>query len=447
MPDSLTVAILKSMMKTMAEKEDKLQRSLGIFDATMMGLGSIIGTGVFVSIAIAAGYAGANVIFGVVLAALLALCNALSSAQLAAACPVSGGTYEYGYKYIHPYAGFIAGWLFLAAKSASAATAALGFAGYLCYSLGISDMLVIPIAVLACMTLTRLITRGIKRSSIANTIIVAVTLGSLLYFIFSGIGPAFNNGKSYLTFAFPQNFGAWHNFLNATALIFVAFTGYGRIATMGEEVHEPKLTIPLAILSALAISALIYIAVAVVAIGSTGSDALAGSVALTAAPLETAAVNFSRPAARYVIAIGAITAMLGVLLNLILGLSRVLLAMARRNDMPELLTEITPATGSPDKAVITIGFIITAIAAIGSIKLAWSFSAFTVLIYYAITNLAALRMPKAQRLYSPFFACTGLIGSLTLAFWIDPMIWFSGLILIALGLIWKTLINSNSAEK
>ena len=106
----------------------QLQRELGLAGATVTGLGSILGTGVFVSLAIAAGITGPSVILAIVLAAGLALCNALSSAQLAAAHPISGGTYEYGYKYLSPRLGFTAGWLFLCAKTASAATAALGFA-------------------------------------------------------------------------------------------------------------------------------------------------------------------------------------------------------------------------------------------------------------------------------------------------------------------------------
>ena len=108
---------------------NRLKRELGIGGATMMGLGSMVGTGVFVSIGIAAGVAGPAVILAIILAAGVATCNALSSAQLAASHAVSGGTYEYGYRYLNPALGFTAGWVFLYAKSASAATAALGFAG------------------------------------------------------------------------------------------------------------------------------------------------------------------------------------------------------------------------------------------------------------------------------------------------------------------------------
>ena len=111
-------------------RETGLARVVGTPGAILLGLGSIVGTGAFVSIGIAAGVAGPSVVVATALAALLAACNGLSSAQLAADHPVSGGSYEYGYKHVSPRVGFMAGWMFLSAKSASAATAALGLAGY-----------------------------------------------------------------------------------------------------------------------------------------------------------------------------------------------------------------------------------------------------------------------------------------------------------------------------
>ena len=424
-------------------KEVELGRVLGIFDAIMMGLGSIVGTGVFVSIAIAAGVAGSNVVFSIVIAALVAWCNAMSSAQLAAACPVSGGSYEYGYRFIHPNAGFLAGWMFLAAKCASAATAALGFAGYLCSIAGLSEKLIIPIAFAGAIVLTFLVKSGIKRSSIINIVIVSITFISLICFIVAGSEHAFSNGKKYLQFYWPENFGAMHHFLAATALMFVAFTGYGRIATMGEEVAEPRLTIPVAILSTLVISTVLYIGIALISIGAAGSDFLAESASGKIAPLAAVAGIFESKAVQITVSIGAITAMLGVLLNLILGLSRVMLAMARRSDMPVGLAEVNAETGSPEKAVWAVGIIVALIVLIGNVKTTWSFSAFTVLIYYSITNLAAIRMPKQRRIYPIQFAWAGLIGCLSLAFWIDSMIWFVGLLLIVFGFVWKLLMQAS----
>jgi APA family basic amino acid/polyamine antiporter len=179
----------------------------------------------------------------------------------------------------------------------------------------------------------------------------------------------------------------------------------------------------------------LYIAVGAVGIATIGPDALAEAARAEVAPLVVAALTFGIPGAALIVAIGAITAMLGVLLNLILGLSRVLLAMGRRGDMPGRLAELSQS-GSPVAAILAVGVAIAALALIGNVKITWSFSAFTVLIYYAITNLAALRLPRDKRLYSPLFAWGGLAACLLLAFFVEREIWLIGLGLIAAGLLW-----------
>jgi APA family basic amino acid/polyamine antiporter len=229
--------------------------------------------------------------------------------------------------------------------------------------------------------------------------------------------------------------------LEATALMFVAFTGYARIATLGEEMQDPARTIPRAIIATLVASAVVYIAVGAVGIATIGPDALAEAARAEVAPLVVAARTFGIPGASSIVAVGAMTAMLGVLLNLILGLSRVLLAMGRRGDMPGKLAEIGES-GSPIAAILAVGIAIAALALIGNVKVTWSFSAFTVLIYYAITNLAALRLPKDQRLYSSLFAWGGLAACLVLAFFVEREIWMAGLGLIAAGLLWHGIART-----
>jgi basic amino acid/polyamine antiporter, APA family len=418
----------------------------------MMGLGSIIGTGVFVSLGIAAGIAGPAVIIAVAIAAAVATCNALSSAQLAASHPVSGGTYEYGYRYLNPLAGFSAGWLFLCAKSASAATAALGFAGYLLSTLASAGLPVAPadrliltaIAVATIVALTVIILGGIRRTSGVNIAIVSVTLAALAIFVVAGIPRAISQGEANLTsFAGTDAAaGFWPAILHASALMFVAYTGYGRIATMGEEVAEPRRTIPRAIIITLVVSALLYIAASAIAIATMGAGPLGEVTRERAAPLEVAARGFGIPGIHHLIAIGAMTAMLGVLLNLILGLSRVLLAMGRRGDMPAATARIT-APGTPVVAIVVTGAVTTPLALTGSVRLTWSFSAFTVLLYYAITNLAALALPREQRLYPRWIALAGLIACLGLAFFVERQIWAAGLALVAAGLLWRALVRSS----
>ncbi|MGP1309924.1 MAG: APC family permease [Phycisphaerales bacterium] len=414
-----------------------LHRVVSLPGAVLLGLGSILGTGVFVSIGVAAGVAGNALLLAVVLAALVAACNALSSAQLAAAHPVSGGTYEYGRRWLSPSLGFAAGWMFLCAKSFSAATAALGFAGYALRAAHVdAQRWRVPLAIFATLVLTALVLTGVRRSSRVNAVIVSVTLLALGAFCVLGLRDA--AGRAEVLWK-PTFFGvegddrpAFVRLLEATALMFVAYTGYGRIATLGEEVREPRKTIPRAIIATLVVSAGIYFWVAFVALGTLGAEGLAEAARVSAAPLGAAANGFDGPWVAEVVAIGAVTAMLGVLLNLVLGLSRVALAMGRAGDVPRVFARVD-AHGSPGAAVVGVGCAIALLALLGDVRLTWSFSAFTVLVYYAITNLAATRLSREERLYPAWIAWVGLGACLSLAFFVEVRVWAIGLGLLALG--------------
>lgn len=409
-----------------------------------MGMGSILGTGVFVSLGIAAGIAGPSVTLAVAIAALVAICNGLSAAQLAASHPVSGGTYEYGYRYLTPTMGFTAGWLFLLAKTASAATAALGAASYGLSLFGLAGQgWDIPLALGIVLVLTGIVWHGIQRSHWANTVMVSVTLLALGVFVVAGWPQLMANGTRYLTPFFPpeQPIAA---LLQASALMFVAYTGYGRITTMGEEVHHPERTIPRAIITTLGLTLIIYLTVALVGVGAIGTAQL-GPGSSSAIPLVLAAQRLAWPGVSTLVAIGAVTAMLGVLLNLILGLSRVLLAMGRRGDMPHIVAQVNQQQTSPAIAVVVMGTAIALLVLIGNVKTTWSFSAFSVLVYYALTNLAALQLPPRDLRYPRWTTWAGLIACLTLAFWVDWQIWLTGIGLIALGLLGRQLRRSRKA--
>lgn len=430
----------------MQTSSPQLQQKLGVLGATMMGLGSILGTGVFVSIGIAVGIAGPAVILAVAIGGLVAICNGLNSAQLAANHPVSGGTYEYGYKYLTPWLGFTAGWMFLVAKTASAATAALGFAGYLLNATGSEQNLIVSTALAAVVLFTLIVLGGIQRSNIANIVIVLIALLSLGFFAIAGLPVLAAAGLSNFT-PFFQTPNAESGdpvgaVLHASALMFVAYTGYGRIATLGEEVREPRRNIPRAIIITMMLTMLLYITVAIVSVGSVGAAALSPATGVKAAPLEIAARSFGITGSAQILSVGAIAAMLGVLLNLILGLSRVLLAMGRRRDMPGFMARLNKAGTTPYWAVVVVGVAIGGLVLTGNVKTTWSFSAFTVLIYYAITNLAALRLPAEARLYPKWLAWLGLLACLFLSFWVEQQIWLTGLGLIIAGLIWHKLMHS-----
>ena len=410
-------------------QQPQLKRVIGLPGAMMMGLGSIIGTGVFVSLGIGAGIAGPSVLLAIMLAAGVAMCNGLSSAQLAANHPVSGGTYEYGHRWLTPSLGFTAGWMFLCAKSASAATAALGFAGYIAHATGMGASLPLAVGVVVLVTVIAL--SGIERSNRVNIVIVSIVILALMIFVGTGFSSAVKNKA-----AFQPLFdgGKLTDLLQATALMFVAFTGYGRIATLGEEVAEPRRTIPRAVIVTLLISMALYLSVAFVGIGVNGFENLDGSLALASKSVSNAALPT-------VMLVGATVAMVSVLLNLVLGLSRVVLAMGRRGDLPKATARISESTSVPAVATVGVAVLIAGLVCVGDVKLTWSFSAFTVLVYYAITNLCAIRMKPGERLYPIWPAYLGLAACLTLAFFVDWEIWLTGLGLIIIGLAWRACFN------
>jgi len=437
-----------------------------------MGLGSIIGTGVFVSIAIATDIAGSSVLIAIILAAFLALFNGLSSAQLAAAHPVSGGTYEYGYHFLNHWFGFTAGWTFLVAKSASAATAILGTVSYSFHMAGISPGPVTHLIAgyVLLLTVTLLVRGGIRQSDRANRWMVLITLIGLLLFagaawLTNGLpttpfGDAMRQmtgdvasitGAGDATGAIgalgPNSTPDTHNtpgshntpgasLFYATALMFVAYTGYGRIATLGEEVKNPQKTIPRAIITTMIVVVLLYLLITATVIQLMGAEAFAATLQGEAAPLVMASEILQISWIRWAVSIAAITAMTGVLLNLLLGLSRVLLSMARRSDMPTQFQTIHPSNGSPTKAVWGSFAIIAILLSTGSVQFTWSFSAVTVLIYYAITNLAALRLRGDERRFPAWISLTGLAGCLFLTLWVKAAIWLPAAGVLLAGWVW-----------
>lgn len=419
-----------------------LERTTGFGGAVLLGLGSILGTGVFVSLGLAAGIAGPSVLLGTVLAALLAAANGLSSAQLAANHPVSGGTYEYGYRYLSPLLGFTAGWTFLIAKSASAATAALGFAGYLKNTFGPAlPVPLVAVAEAAVIVLTLVVLGGLRRSSHLNAALVGIAMLSLTAFVLCGLPAAAERwqGSFFPFFASPSGEPPLRALFHATALLFVAYTGYGRIATLGEEVRAPRRVIPRAILVTLLVTMVLYVLVTTVALAVAGAPAFARATRGEAAPLEIVARSFggfAQPWVPWLVGIGATVAMLGVSLNLLLGLSRVLLAMGRRRDVPALFARIDSRGRTPGPAVVGVAALIAGIVWVGDVGATWSLSAFTVLVYYALTNLAALRLSGRERLFPRWIAVAGLTGCLFLAFWVEREIWLTGLALVVAGWLW-----------
>jgi basic amino acid/polyamine antiporter, APA family len=436
-------------LETDLKKHEELRQTIGLSQAVFMGLGSILGTGVFVSIGIGVGLTGASVVLALLVAAALATFNGLSSAQLAACHPKSGGTYEYGYERLNPWAGFSAGWLFLCAKSASAATAALGLSAYFLQLLETPyEGVPWELALFMVIAITLLAAFGMRRSAQANTFVVLITLFTLSALILTGLEGLLRNGfENFTPFFASYDSLDWNftRFMEATALMFVAYTGYGRIATLAEEVKNPKVIIPKAIGLTLFLALVFYVGVALISIGSIGASSYFEATKGQVTPLVIVAEGIGRPGLPLLLAFGAVTAMLGVLLNLILGLSRVVLAMSRRQDLPAFLSKVSPKNHSPVWAILLSGAFICLLVFVGDIRLTWSFSAFTVLLYYGITNAAALRLKVHERLFPRSISIAGLLVCFGLAFWVETQIWVFGLGLLALGCVWRFFFKKLAA--
>ena len=397
---------------------EQLQRTTGLAGAVILGLGSIIGTGAFVTIALSAELAGSYLLWAIALAALVAACNGLSSAQLAAIHPVSGGTYEYGYQFLNHDLGFIAGWLFVIAKSASAAAAAIAIGSALQLWFGGAEWLASFYAAGVMTLLALLVVGGVRRSNRVNALLVTLSVLALSVFI----GYAVHQQVSVLSSSVPQA-NSMIDVFAAAALMFVAYTGYGRVATLGEEVRQPRRTIPQAIIATVLVVTMLYLAV--------------GWALLKLPP---AVANQQGLAAfmqvgvwQQVVIAGAVIAMAGVILNLILGVSRVILAMARRHDLPFALAQLNTERSSAPRAVWATALVMLLLVIGGDLRLAWSLSAFTVLVYYGITNLAALRVPQTQRFVPRWVSVIGLVSCLALVLFIEPLILYLGSALVLVG--------------
>ncbi|MFH8367907.1 APC family permease [Streptomyces sp. NPDC018031] len=411
------------MVTTTAPEPSELRRRLGLSDAVTIGLGAMLGAGVFAAFAPAARAAGSGLLVGLALAALVAYCNAASSARLAARYPASGGTYVYGRERLGPFWGHLAGWGFVVGKTASCAAMALTVGAYAWPG---HER---PVAVAAVVALTALNCLGVQKSAWFTRAVVVVVLAVLTAVVVAGFGGGHPDAQHLELGSDATMTGV----LQAAGLLFFAFAGYARVATLGEEVRDPARTIPRAIPIALGITLVVYAAVAVVALGVLGADRLAGSTAPLADTVRAAGVPELAPVVRA----GAAVAALGSLLALILGVSRTGLAMARDRHLPVFLAAVEPRHQVPRRAELTVGAVVVVLAATVDLRGAIGFSSFGVLVYYAIANASAwtLRAEEtpARRPVVRTVAVVGLTGCLLLAFSLPAVSVITGSAVLAAG--------------
>jgi basic amino acid/polyamine antiporter, APA family len=397
----------------------RLARRLTTSDAVMIGLGAMIGAGVFAAIGPAAEAAGAGLLVGLAIAAVVAYCNATSSAQLAAVHPESGGTYVYGRRQLGPVWGYLAGWGFVTGKTASCAAMALTFGAYA------APGLARPLALAAVVGLTAVNLAGVQKTAALTRVIVVLVLASLTAVVVAALfgGEADAGNLADLGAAGPLGI------LRSAGLLFFAFAGYARIATLGEEVIEPERTIPRAVPLALGITLVVYAVVAVSALLAAGPQRLAASVAPLAEAVVGGRLEVLQPAVR----IGATVASLGVLLSLIVGVSRTTLAMARRTELPRALAAVHPRTRVPHHAELSVAAVVCVLVLTVDLRGAIGFSSFAVLTYYAITNAAAWTLRPEQRRWPRWLAGLGVVGCVLLAVTLPLGSVLSGLAVIVLG--------------
>ncbi len=407
-----------------------LARRLGTGDAVVIGLGSMIGAGVFSAFAPAAAAAGTALLIGLALAAGVAYCNAVASAQLAAQYPTSGGTYVYGRERLGEWWGFLAGWGFVVGKTASCAAMALTFASYAVPGSTWAQRLA---AVLAVAALTAANCRGITRTAGLTRMLVAGSLLALVVVVGAILVSGGTDGSN-LTGSSPHGV---YGVLQSAGLLFFAFAGYARIATLGEEVRDPERTIPRAIPLALGITVVIYAAVGLTALLAAGPAALAA----TTTPLATAAKAVGAAWSVPVVRVGAAIASLGALLALIAGIGRTSLAMARNGDLPRRLAAVDPVHRVPARAELAVGAVVCLLVLTTDLRGAIGFSSFGVLTYYAIANASAYTQPHERRRWPRALNVVGVLGCATLVVTLPVTSVIAGAVVLAVGVGGRALLR------
>lgn len=379
----------------------------------------MIGAGVFAAFMPAAAAAGAGLLVGLVVAGFVAFCNAMSSAQLAAQYPTSGGTYVYGRERLGEWAGFVAGWSFVVGKTASSAAMALTFATY-----AVPGPWVKPVAILAVAALTVVNSLGVTRTALLTRLLVAVSLVALT------VAVAIGFTHTAASAAEPGVPVTAYGILQSAGFLFFAFAGYARVATMGEEVVDPARTIPRAITIALTITLVVYALVATSALHALGPAGTAASPA----PLDAVAATSGAAWPGVVIRIGAATAALGALLAMIAGIGRTSLAMARERDLPSWLAAVHPRFHVPYRAELVLGLVVCVLVAVTDLRGAIGFSSFGVLLYYLIANASAWTQDRRHRRYPRLLAVAGAVGCVVLVATLPVGAIVAGVLVVAAGI-------------
>ncbi|MDR6119660.1 APA family basic amino acid/polyamine antiporter [Aeromicrobium sp. SORGH_AS981] len=390
-----------------------LARVLGPVRATGLGAGSMLGAGVFVALGPAVGRTGVFVVWAVLLAALVAGLNALASARLASRYPAAGGTYVFARERLGPAWGHLAGWVFVVGKTASCAAMALAVGAHLAPGHA-TTLAVVAVAVLTAVDLA-----GARRSADALTVsavLVVLVVGTSSLLVLGEAPRDDGTGYAFDLQAVPQ----------AAALLFFAFAGYARLATLGEEVRDPERTIPRAVAVSFAVVTVLYVVAAAAVAHALPPDVADASGRAVADAVET----LGHPALTTAVAVTAVVAAGGALLSLLGGVSRTTLAMSRDRHLPRALAHES-SRGVPAAAQVAVALVVVAALPFVDAVEAVAASSGCVLVYYALTNAAAVTLGGTVLrvlAFAGLVGCVLLVLSLPLA----GVLWTGAVVLVGL---------------
>jgi APA family basic amino acid/polyamine antiporter len=419
----------------MRRKPAKLLRSLSLFDATSIGVGAIIGAGIFVILGVATSLAGPAVLLSVLIAGVCSVFTALSFSKLSSAIPKEGGAYEYAFELFSPFIAFLTGWMWIFAQIVVGATVSIGLATYLALFIPLPVNLV---AAGACLVFALVNLVGVKESATVNNALVVFKVAALLLFI--AVGASHIQLSNFQPFL-PNGFSG---VISGAALIFFAYLGFGRIAIVSEEVKNPEKTLPLSILLALGISAVLYLLVSFTAVGVSGPSRISAS----GSPLADAMKITGNDLATTLVSLGAIFAIASVLLTTILGVSRVSFSMARNRQIPDFINSLHPSFGTPYVSILLTGLLMAALALTGNLLQVASIASFSIIVTHVLVNYAAIavstKQPKFRIPFYPLPPVLGIISCAALALSLLPGVWVAEAVVLCAGVAFYAISNTVS---
>ena len=385
-----------------AAEGTRLNRAVGALDLTALGIGAIIGTGIFVIIGEAIAESGPALVISFLLAGITCVFSALAYAELASSLPVSGSAYTYAYATMGEVLAWIIGWDLILEYGVSVAAVAVGWGSYFTtlldslFGITLSDSITLPPgdggdvnvpAFLLVLAVAALLISGVRQSARSNTVMVITKLAVLVFFIVAA-ATAFN-GDHFSDFA-PNGFGGVET---AAALIFFAYIGFDAVSTGSEETDNPQRNLPIAIIGSLVIATILYILVSVAAVGALPADQLAGDDS----PLATALSEGAGLAwGADIVSFGALVAITSVVLTILYGQTRVAYSMCRDGLMPERLGAIWEKTRTPVVLTLIFAIPVAILAAFVPLKKIAELVNIGTLFAFFIVNIAVIWLRRTK---------------------------------------------------